>query len=530
MQNRKSLGFLFPGRFIAVCGQVAICFTVILSLPLFASEEWDKTQCVFVSGLSRDKTRYFIDFGYGLVETQDYKVFGKKCKTVYSWDEINPLDFPEGEQILIVQAAHGVLKGGASTGKGYVKSSQILKKITELSEKHRVGFFNESCYSADLQKELLVQQYNNAADATNDNLCMMSASYFSRISIGNLAFANDKENYLKNEESPQNEFANLEEFSAKSNRGVSSSTPWAYLGLDQYFNDPESSDYLKLIKKHKQVVARYSQNEFYKKTYQFCFNPYSTLDSVRSLTTGMFHIDGVTKVDVKTISYTEDDLKAGKEFPDAKITAEYWKRQIKQAVETVSTGRKFTIYTKSEWSDFAELLGGGTDACDVARSKILKTAIEQSTETDLSVEILYKRFKELSEEKAIRSTFRKSCSRGDPSEMGYIKYELSKNHLREKQIQQMNHLWRYYHFYLKGDRHSVLANYLESKSKEERQLRIWNELMGMTEKVIPSVEAKKVGTEAAIKALLDASKNIPSDKLPQLDRRRRKACENFKLI
>lgn len=186
-------------------------------------------QCVYILGDKYDWNNAFrsMKTRFDSSRTPEGSNFGKfNCKGFNSWKEadayLQASNLQLGEQILAVQYAHGSPGGGAVINAGNINSNDINTFIQKYSKDYFLGMVLVTCYSGDLLKYIVKNQFET--QTANKNFCLMPVS-----PIGEVGFGFDP---------LQKESPNLTSmYFNYSFQFTSSAVPFSEIGLDQFWND-----------------------------------------------------------------------------------------------------------------------------------------------------------------------------------------------------------------------------------------------------------------------------------------------------
>lgn len=220
------------------------------------------TKCFVVSGL-KNESRDSGAFSTFVRAQQDTGVAltikNKNCETVDSWSTLGERakNLPLATQLLVVQLAHGN-SASIACDKGIESHEDILSTMRRLSGKRKMGVILSSCYSANLiQKKVATDQL---ADPSLEHLCLISTSQMGRVAAGEpklLQLINAPEELGSLREKNLLQYFRSYLAQGKSSYtygGTISAFPWTEFGLDDLFQnlpdaeirarDPETADLL----------------------------------------------------------------------------------------------------------------------------------------------------------------------------------------------------------------------------------------------------------------------------------------------
>ena len=166
------------GRFCHI-GYLTILTILIILLEI--SNVKAKT-CFMLSGIKKEgKHGPFKIFHKSSITTGkvNAKLF---CRVFQSWPDLLQAtnDLPSSEELLIIQGAHGNEGGIAILDKGNTSGNEIVNTLQKISSKRKVAAILVSCYSGDILSNLLKIQEINNDDPSIDNLCLAVGSFMGR--------------------------------------------------------------------------------------------------------------------------------------------------------------------------------------------------------------------------------------------------------------------------------------------------------------------------------------------------------------
>lgn len=191
-------------------------------------------QCVFLLGDHQDWNNAFKGYGarFEASRTEKGSKIGQfNCKGFDSWADadayLKSSNLQKGEQVLFVQYAHGSPGGDSALNAGNISGASIKGYLERYSKDYRVGALLVTCYSGDILKSMVIDQYRNSS--ANENLCLLPAS-----PLGEVGLSFDP---------LDNRGASLTETFLNNNfQFLTSAIPFSELGLDQLWNDRISAE------------------------------------------------------------------------------------------------------------------------------------------------------------------------------------------------------------------------------------------------------------------------------------------------
>jgi hypothetical protein len=211
-------------------------------------------ECLVVSGLKHDFNSAFRNKKSLVPETS--VVAGKPCKVFDSWKELNDYvvqsKIPSGSELLIMQGAHGIKQ--ENSDEVYFEcnaesptAETILNHLENLSGKYKVGAVIHSCYSGELMRRKLTNDYLQPKSL--DSLCLITSS-----SPGRIAFARNTDPMSLIENAKQG--TSLEDIFLKTDAGMISSAAWNEIDLPKYLTEKTVDNGYKTMMNMDKIVRR----------------------------------------------------------------------------------------------------------------------------------------------------------------------------------------------------------------------------------------------------------------------------------
>jgi hypothetical protein len=206
-------------------------------------------ECIVILGNNKQK-----DWNGAFKDYPVPKKFGRfNCISFDSWDQADAYlrgkttrkpRLKPGEDLLIIQAAHGGPGGSASCNAGDVSGEEILSKLESYQNRYRVGAIIRSCYSGDLILGKLKRD-GRGNQKNLDRLCLVTSSAPGRVSYGGQIA-----------EAPEqiSDSRDLEKW-ATLNDAMISSSAWDSAGVTEYLNLETNSSAAVALTKIGQLVA-----------------------------------------------------------------------------------------------------------------------------------------------------------------------------------------------------------------------------------------------------------------------------------
>jgi hypothetical protein len=191
---------------------------------IFLGQVW--ADCYVVTGVDREEEKEEPVFSrfrpQDGEETVNFK--NHKCLAVKSWKKLSEIIKDKKntniQKILVLQATHGGKGGISGSDDGNETPSEIYEMMKSISNTHKLGVINLSCYSGDILARKLLDDAHETSTKSIDNLCLITSSSFGRPAIG----AGDIHDLIYNF-NPNREHSLLE-FFLKSEDMLASATPW----------------------------------------------------------------------------------------------------------------------------------------------------------------------------------------------------------------------------------------------------------------------------------------------------------------
>jgi hypothetical protein len=215
------------------------CFT--RPMPAFAIE----CATIFGTRWDHNKATLFYKSYLNAIE----KKLKTRCKQFDSWESLGKEMQNSTEPLLILQDTHGGRGGSvASNADECEDPERILTILRKLSQTRKVASFHNSCYSGDLLERKLLLDESEPLDRSIDNLCVATASFFSRESVDWYRLPR----YLNPEATMRSAIGNRNvhtpaDVIRAGNTGMISSLPWRESGAVDYWIHQELSKGIRFL-------------------------------------------------------------------------------------------------------------------------------------------------------------------------------------------------------------------------------------------------------------------------------------------
>ena len=208
---------------------------LILSLFVFSTYVCAKGNlCIIISGVEKDHNNAFA----GQFFYKEEKPAGKfTCKIFNSWKEadefIKASKLNNGDDLLIIQGAHGSPGGGASCNADSITGEEIHSYLKQYQAKYQVGAILDSCYSGDVLK-LKLKEDELESHSKLEYLCLITSSDFNTVAYGDFGVRK-----LFEEEGKNVKGKSLQQIYGANSRSLISSAAWSSIGVPQFLNNKD---------------------------------------------------------------------------------------------------------------------------------------------------------------------------------------------------------------------------------------------------------------------------------------------------
>lgn len=198
-------------------------------------------ECVVISGAKKD---YNNAMENAEIIKQDSQFNSWNCKVFDSWfladDYLIKKNLKKGEQLLIISGAHGTPGGGAQNNSSEVDGEQIFNFLEKYSAKYKTAVMINSCYSGDLIRRKIKNDFIKDDQSNMANLCIVTSSYFNQYSYG-------VSEIIMLENLKKSSGQNILEYVSDKENFLISSSPWSTLGISQYLSLKDVNDAVNLL-------------------------------------------------------------------------------------------------------------------------------------------------------------------------------------------------------------------------------------------------------------------------------------------